>query len=61
MKLAPLQDQRVAKFQSNQKMIDVTLSFFANTLKLWNIQFKDVNDFKLVVKKQLKLPRYKHF
>ena len=40
-------------------------SFFANTLKLWNnlprnIQFKDVNDFKLAVKTQIKPPRYKH-
>ena len=41
-------------------------SFFPNTLKLWNnlkreIQYKDVNDFKLSIKKKIKPPRYKHF
>ena len=41
-------------------------SFFPNTLKLWNnltkeIQCKDVHEFKLSVKKEIKPSRYKHF
>ena len=41
-------------------------SFFPNTLKLWNnlngeIPNKDVNDFKLSIKKEIKPPTYKHF
>ena len=41
-------------------------SFFVNTLKIWNnlppnIQCKDVYDFKLSIKEQIKPPKYKHF
>ena len=41
-------------------------SFFPNTLKLWNnltkeIQCKDIHEFKLSVKKEIKPSRYKHF
>ena len=41
-------------------------SFFPNTLKLWNnlsrnTQCKDVNEFKISIKEEIKPPRYKHF
>ena len=41
-------------------------SFFPNTLKLWNnltktIQYKDVDEFKLCIKNEIKPKRYKHF
>ena len=41
-------------------------SFFPNTLKIWNalprnIQFKNIEEFKLCTKKEFKPPRYKHF
>ena len=41
-------------------------SFFPNTLKIWNnlkreIQYKDVDEFKICIKKEIKPPRYKHF
>ena len=41
-------------------------SFFPNTLKMWNslpknIQHKDVDEFKLCIKSELKPPKYKHF
>ena len=41
-------------------------SFFPNTLKLWNslskdIQSKDVFEFKISIKQEIKPPKYKHF
>ena len=41
-------------------------SFFPNTLKMWNslpknIQHKDVDEFKLLIKSELKPTKYKHF
>ena len=41
-------------------------SFFPNTLKLWNslsqdIQSKDVFEFKISLKQEIKPPKYKHF
>ena len=41
-------------------------SFFPNTLKIWNnlsrsTQYKDVDEFKLCVKNEIKPPRFKHF
>ena len=41
-------------------------SFFPNTLKIWNnlsksTQYKDVDEFKLCIKNEIKPPRYKHF
>ena len=45
---------------------DFNNSFFPHTSKLWNslskdIQCKDLDEFKLCTKKEIKPPRYKHF
>ena len=41
-------------------------SFFPNTVKLWNslpqnIQYKELSEFKICLKSEIKPPKYKHF